>query len=817
MNYQDNKISGAFDITAFQVTPGHVAVFFRDITEKKRAEETVRESEANLRTILDVSPLPISWVTTEGRIEFSNRKAKELFGYDNLEYIDEWFLRAYPDPEYREEIKQKWNDLCSWASQENKDIGPVEVKVTCKNGDVRDVEIIGKLLGNRVIAIFNDITEHNRVEETLHNEKERLERALTAGKVVLWEWDLQTGILEWSDNIDALLNYQIDDSVSSIEVWENRIHPDDRQAVLASLKQHLQTGAPYNLTYRVQKQDGTYSWWRDAGFAFRNEKGEAYRMAGACVDITDRRFAEEELNKAQTILLAAIDQSPAGIMIADAPEIQIRLVNKSAVDILLMEKEDQYRISLGTEEMITWKLFWQDGTPFAVEDSPLVKTIQTGQSFSNVEVRVLRHDGSERWLLVNGSPIFNSEGVIIGGIIVFPDITEFKTAEIERKQLEDQLRQALKMESVGRLAGGIAHDFNNLLSPILGYAELLFASFLPGDPRQSKVKPIIHAAERARDLVRQLLAFSRKQLLDLKPMDLKTIVSDFEKILRRTIREDIRIEYHYPDSLRAIRADAGQIEQVLLNLAVNAEDAMPNGGTLTFQLEDVYVKDASIAKHSGITPGSYVQLMVSDTGHGMDRETQERLFEPFFTTKKSGKGTGLGLSTVYGIVKQHNGQIQVYSEPGFGSTFKIYIPVVKETAEEAMSPAEIPPHEKGCGEKILIVEDNDMVREMTSQMLLDLGYQVITADNVDHCLAIFESQPEAIDLLLTDVIMPIMNGKELLTQLQSKRQDLKVLYMSGYTSDVIAHHGVLEDGVHFIQKPFSLAGLSRKIHEALNK
>jgi PAS domain S-box-containing protein len=389
----------------------------------------------------------------------------------------------------------------------------------------------------------------------------------------------------------------------------------------------------------------------------------------------------------------------------------------------------------------------------------------------------------------------------------------------ERKRLEEQLRQAQKMESVGLLAGGIAHDFNNLLTPILGNSELLLMlESLPAAPSRL-VREVKQAAERASELTRQLLAFGRKQMLSLRTISLGDLISRFEPMLRRTIREDIRMEISVAPALGLVRADVGQLEQVILNLAINAQDSMLRGGTLTIEMQNVELDRTYVIEHSEVRAGPYVMIAVSDTGSGMDSETQQRLFEPFFTTKERGKGTGLGLSMAYGIVKQHGGSISVYSEPGKGSTFTIYLPRIPETTDSDRISHPHPPADVRArrGETILVVEDNDMVRTTACEMLLGLGYRVLAADSAEGCYRVAASHEGKIDLLLTDVILSESNGKEVFSKLRLKLEDLKVVYMSGYTGNVIVHHGVVDEGIHFIQKPLSLPVLSSKIREVLDE
>ena len=400
-------------------------------------------------------------------------------------------------------------------------------------------------------------------------------------------------------------------------------------------------------------------------------------------------------------------------------------------------------------------------------------------------------------------------------LIVSSDITERKRVEIEREKLELQFHQSQKLESVGRLAGGVAHDLNNLLVPILGYSEIMLEGMGSDDKWRASVEPIVKAGIRARDIVSQLLAFSRKQSLEFKVVDLNKVLTRFEKLLRRTIREDIEINFHPAPQAPLILGDVGQLEQVIMNLAVNAQDAMPRGGLLIFQIFTTELDENFAATHKGVIPGEYVVLSVKDTGCGMDDEICDHIFEPFFSTKGE-QGTGLGLATVYGIVKQHGGNIWVKSEKEKGATFKIYLPVSEEvtpTAEEEI----VDPTDLKGSETILLVEDSKQVRDLTRTILEHLGYEVIVAGNGKAALQVLDKHSGSLHLLLTDVVMPEIDGKMLFDQISTLVPNIKVLYMSGYTNDVIAHRGVLYEGINFIQKPFSIIGLAAKVRTVLDE
>jgi nitrogen-specific signal transduction histidine kinase len=395
------------------------------------------------------------------------------------------------------------------------------------------------------------------------------------------------------------------------------------------------------------------------------------------------------------------------------------------------------------------------------------------------------------------------------------DITERKHAEEAlRAGLQEQLRQAQKMEAVGRLAGGVAHDFNNLLSIVLSYSDLILSQIEADNPFRSDLEEVRRAGARAAELTGQLLAFSRQQVLQPRVLDLNQVLSGMERLLPRILGEHIEIAFRKADGPQLAKADPSQLDQVLMNLVINARDAMPDGGKLTIETAPVELDAHYVAEHLDARPGAHVMLAVSDSGVGMDRATMARIFEPFFTTKETGRGTGLGLSTVFGIVKQSGGSLWVYSEPGQGTTFKIYLPVVTGAADVPRPP--VATGDLHGDETVLLVEDEEQVRVLASHLLRRLGYTVLEARRAGEALAIAAEHPGEIDLLLTDVIMPEMGGRVLAERIQEERPDVRVLFMSGYTDDAIVHHGVLDAGMAFLQKPLTPDSLARRVREVLS-
>jgi two-component system cell cycle sensor histidine kinase/response regulator CckA len=501
-------------------------------------------------------------------------------------------------------------------------------------------------------------------------------------------------------------------------------------------------------------------------------------------------------------LLRAVEQSPASIVITDTAG-SIQYVNPR------FEQVTGYSASeaVGQNPRIL-----KSGEMPASVYRELWETITSGREWRG-ELLNRAKDGRLFWEMASISGVLDPSGRITNFVAVKEDITERKKAESALKLDEQHLAQIQKMEAIGRLAGGVAHDFNNLLSVISGQAERLTKELEPGDPRRERVDQILWSAARAAELTRQLLAFGRLQVLKPTVVRLDAVAADAQKMLERVIGEDVQLHVARPAALGRVRADPSQIVQVLLNLVVNARDAMPRGGRLTVEFADADLDERYASAHPPCHGGRFVMMAVSDTGHGMDAETQKRVFEPFFTTKPEGRGTGLGLSTVYGIVKQSGGFIWAYSEVGVGSTFKVYLPRVEE-AETSTEPPAPAPAARPAGGRILLVEDDEGVRSLMADLLQEAGYSVLSSGNPASALAL-ASGGGPLDLLVTDVIMPGMSGRELARRLGAECPGLRVLYVSGYAGEALSRHGGIEPGEHFLSKPFSERALIEAAAAAL--
>ena len=574
------------------------------------------------------------------------------------------------------------------------------------------------------------------------------------------------------------------------------VDPERRETFIRTLETK---GEIHGFEAQLYRKDGAVIWERVTARAVRDEGGSTLHYEGSIEDITDRVQAEAHLREREAEYRLLFESNPHPMWVFDDETLVFLAVNEAAVRHYGYSREEFLGMTI---EGIRPR-----------EEVPLLAKHLAARDRPEAERSVhkgvwthRRKDGSLIRVRVSaGTIVFQGRKA---RLVLATDLTE-------REQLEAQLRQAQKMEAVGRLAGGVAHDFNNLLTTILGYSELLIQQRHEDAELVRELEEIRAAGERAAALTRQLLAFSRRQVLQPKVLDLNAVVTDFERMLRRLIGEDVELASRLDPRLGRVEADPGQLEQVIMNLAVNARDAMPQGGKLTIETANVELSEAYAAERADVDPGPYVLLAISDTGTGMDEQTKSRLFEPFFTTKEAGKGTGLGLATAYGIVKQSGGHIAVYSELGRGTTFKVYLPRI-EAAVERSSEIETGPLPRGS-ETVLLVEDEVGVRALVRTLLEAQGYAVLEASGAEEALEIAGSHARPIDLILTDVVMPGSSGPGLRGELERSRPGTRFLFMSGYTDDAVVRHGALESGLAFLQKPFTPEALARKVREVLDR
>ena len=576
-----------------------------------------------------------------------------------------------------------------------------------------------------------------------------------------------------------------------------QIHPDDRERVKKAAEEARRTGIGRTLEYRLRHKDGTWLWLESTSSVIRNTKGEPEKLLIVNRDISERKRAEEALRRSEAGFRSVVEDAPYGIYRASSTG-QILQVNPALEKMLGYELLDE----LLKTELVT-DIFRHAGEYERLTDL-LIRT----NEIKDVETEWKRRDGTPITVRCSGRRINDENGMPAYFEVFAEDVTE-------KRVLEKQLRMAQKMEAIGRLSGGIAHDFNNLLGVIIGYSRVLKKELGANTALCEHAVEIEKAGQRAASLTKQLLAFSRQQVLTPAVLNLNSLASDMEKMLPRLLGEDIEVSLALDSELGSVKADQSQIEQVIMNLAVNARDAMPQGGKLKIQTANVHLDQAYTRDHPGSKVGNYVLLAVTDTGTGMSAETLAHIFEPFFTTKERGKGTGLGLATVYGIVKQSNGYIAVDSVLGKGSTFQIYLP--QHVGKPATEEGKVDSGEKLLGsESILLVEDSEPLRKLAQTFLESGGFRVLSAEHGEDALQVASRHGKTFDLLLTDVVMPGMNGRALAEQLLARQPGMKVLYMSGYTDSFIAGHGVLEPGTHLLHKPFTEDVLIRKVREVLD-
>jgi PAS domain S-box-containing protein len=645
----------------------------------------------------------------------------------------------------------------------------------------------------RVQGALLDVTERKRAERTLRLSEERFRNVARATADTIWDWDLGTDAMWWGDGMQTLFGYAPDELEPGSQSWTARIHPDDRQRVHDSIHGVIDGGGElWSAEYRFMRRDGSFATVLDRGFVIHDAAGSALRMVGGMTDLTDRRAAEDRLRQQAALL----DESQDSIIVRDLDE-RVQYWNRGAERMFGWSAQEAVGRSLSELQMVN-----ASGTGAA--RTALMTTGKVAATF------VQRHkDGSPvsvegRWTLVRDA---QGEPTAVFG--VGTDVTA-------RLELEAQLQQARRLEAVGQLTGGVAHDFNNLLTVILGNADLL-AEQLADQPLLLPLAEMTRtAAERGAELTQRLLAFARRQALQPLAVDAHQLMAAMDALLRRTLPENIELELVRGAGLWSALVDPVQLESAVLNLVLNARDAMAQGGKITLETANASIDQEYADRHADVLPGQYVLLSVSDTGDGMTPAQLARAFEPFFTTKGVGKGSGLGLSMVYGFVKQSRGHVKLYSEPGHGTTARLYLPRAEGPPEVVAAPVTADRDFRGTA-TVLVVEDDPLVRRHARDVLIGLGYQVTVADNGVAALAIVEQRGD-IDLLFTDVVMPGgINGRELADAALTLRPALKVLYTSGYTENAIVHHGRLDRGVQLLPKPYRSVDLARKVHAVLNR
>ena len=1031
-----------FSVSVFSPAKSQFAVVFKDISERKHAENEI----VSLSRFPAENPDPVYRVNRDGLLLYHNSAGYPLIkkmGVKEGELVIDDMVKL---------VKEVFSSG-QYASRE------IKFKNQCLL-----LTVVPVIEANYANFYVQDITERKFAEQKLRESEERLQLALESAVADSWEIDVKKGSCTFSDRWAEYLGYSAGEIPQTVSAVQSQIHPDDLAKSIEMLEKHLSGEIDtYEVELRVRRKDGSYNWVLSRGKVVHwDSKNRPRKIIGTTIDINDRKLAEKERHRLQVLLSAVIQQSPVPIAVASASDNTIQACNHACSEVLgILDEPDVVGQSIDTMN-ISWQTLSLDGKIIERDKFPLMLALK-GFSTAQSEVKIVRKDGSHRFCLLEGVPIFDRDQNLIAGFIVFPDITQSKQAEKalsdsetqfrslvestsdwiwrisslavytyasprvkdllgydpeevvgktpfdfipederesivskfeemaasaepiialekvckhkdghlvvletsgmpiigengellgyqgidrditqrkisddelrlknhvfessitansaadnegiithvnvaflniwgyqdksevigksvdyffkdnveaekiilalnetgewrgeylavkkdgsvfdafglattvknekgekigyqsavldisdrkraeqEREKLHAQLQQSQKMESVGRLAGGVAHDFNNMLGVILGHAEMALAQLEDSHALHPDLVEIQKAAQRSAELTRQLLAFARKQTVTLKTVELNDTVHGMLSMLKRLIGEDINLIWEPGDDLWLVRIDPSQIDQILANLCVNSRDAIVGVGSVTIKSKNTVLDEAFCESRSGFIPGEYVELSVSDNGIGMEKQVLGYVFEPFFTTKQSGQGTGLGLATVYGIVKQNKGYIDVKSDVGVGTTFWIYLPRYKGKVAKGVS-ANIDVSESGKKGVVFLVEDEPAILELGQMMLKKMGYQVLAAGTPSEAIRIASQYAGNIDLLISDVIMPEMNGRELSARLLTLYPEMKRIFMSGYTADVIAHHGVLEEDTHFLQKPFSINDLRSKIKNVLGE
>ena len=772
-------------------TFSNVIVSFLDITERKRAEHELSLLAHTLRSISEC----VSITDMSDIICFVNEAFLKTYGFEEHELMGKsiTLVRSPGNPpELTREILPA-TLRGGWRGEIlNRRKDGSEFPIYLSTSIVRDE--------NRkpiyLVGIARDVAEDRRVQDEIHRSQQMLRLILdNIPQRVFWKdrdyrylgcnkaFAYDTGL---SHPRELIGRNDFDMS------WREtaQLYREDDRRVMETDTPKLRFEEPQH------KPDGTVLWLRTSKVPLHDREGKVIGVLGTYEDITEQKQAEQALRTSEERYRKFFEEDLSGVYIS-SPEGRLLACNPTFLQIFGFESLEQ---AISTDIATLY--------PSPGEWEAVIQLLQERKKLEHRESELQRKDGKPVYVVENMFGVFDAQGKLL-------QVKGYIFDDTSRKKLEEEFRQSQKIEAVGRLAGGIAHDFNNLLTCINGYTELLLYDLKEPDPKRKSVDEIRSAAQKATKLTRQLLAFSRHQVLQLEVLDLNKIVREMEQMLHRLIREDIHLNIVMAPALGHVKADPGQIEQVIMNLVVNGRDAMPNGGSLSIETANVDLDEDFVLEHNGARPGRHVMLAVSDDGCGINAEARSHIFEPFFTTKEIGKGMGLGLSTVYGIVKQSEGYISVESQVGRGSTFAVYLPRAEGEACHSKRKAATAAHQHGS-ETILLVEDEESVLELTGRLLRMHGYCVLSASDGTSALRICREHGAPIHLLITDVVMPVLGGLKLAQQIVDMRPDIKVLFMSGYSDEAILHTGSLKPHTAFLHKPFAASSLTDKVREVLN-
>jgi len=767
-----------------------------EIEERARIDLALKESEQRYRRILDNMQDTYYRIDMDGLVVMASLAASALLGYDIPELIGRKFADLYADPTRHEDFLRR-------LAENGEKVGQFELALRRKDGNEILVSSNGQYWRNEggniagIEGTIRDITARRRAEDALRDREERLVEAQRIARIGSWEFDLTDDVLTWSNQIYRLFEVDSKHFTASNKAFQDAIHPDDREMVEKAYTASLSSRSPYEITHRFVMKDGRIKWVQARYEMDFDADGRPLRSHGTVQDITERVQTEEAVRIRDDWLRAILENSLTEIILKDT-EGRILAVSRSVADVHGLEREDF--IGRASADFLSSDIAEENMNA----DRRVVETGEPTQREVAEEVNC-----SVRYLLNAKFPLRNKDGKITGVCSMTSNITEMK-------QAEQQLRQAQKMEAVGQLTGGVAHDFNNLLAAIIGNLDLIDESSIMDQFDRESIATALRAALRGAELTHRLLAFSRQQELDAKTTEINKMLPQFRQLAQRTIGADIAIEMKLAADLWPTMVDVGQLENALLNLAINARDAMPDGGRLTIETANRVLAHADTAGNEDLVPGEYVMIAISDNGTGMPAEVRERVFEPFFTTKDVGKGTGLGLSMVFGFAKQSGGHVSIYSKEGESTTVRIYLPRADDLTS-AKGPIVRSLKDRPTGdETVLVVEDDKAVRDYLVIVLSRLGYTVLEAVNGPMALEVMAAT-DAIHLLLTDVILPGgMNGRDVAIAFRERFPAAGVIYSSGYTREILNRRGQLEQGVVLMNKPYQTQALAQRVREVLD-
>ncbi|EEF60390.1 PAS/PAC sensor hybrid histidine kinase [Pedosphaera parvula Ellin514] len=780
----------------------------RDITARIETEEELRRSEENYRTLVEQSQDLIWAIDLQARFTFLNQAAYKTLGYRPEELLGKPFTEFVPPehvPTYQaafEENIRTGKDTLDYESFLVRKDGTI-VALSANATVIRDSQ--GNPVG--ITGISKDISERIRAEQALKDSEKRYELAVSGSAAGLWDWNILTDEIYYAPRLRELLGYSQNEFPDRLSSVNEKLHPDDYERVWAAIREHLERRTTYNIEFRLLTKTGDYHWFLGRGQALWEESGKPYRMAGSISDITERKYTEQALRESEERFR----------QLANTMD-EVFWMNSLLPERVLYVSPAFFRIwGVSPEALYQNPRLWLES--IIPGDRQRVRDLYDN-FFKNkavptysAEYRIRRSDGSQRWISDTGSKIKNERGEAYRVCGIARDVTERKLAEENHAAWEAKLQQSQKMDAIGRLAGGIAHDFNNILTVISGNARMARQDLPAGHSLQEHLTEIEKSSERATDLVRQILAFSRQQEMERKPLYLAPVVEDAVKFLRSTLPASIEIRSNYESHLLPISANATQVNQVIMNLGTNASHAMNNNGLLEVRLDMVTVDANTAGTVPDLHQGRYVRLSMQDAGSGIDTSILPHIFDPFFTTKSPGQGTGLGLSVVHGIMKSHGGAVTVETEVGKGSAFNLFFPALE---------VEIPPSKpveadeaQGHGERILFVDDEHSIVFITTRMLKRVGYNVTGFTNPLEALAAFKSDPDQFDLVVTDMSMPYLDGPRLIVEIKKIRPDIPIVMTTGYirSQDVESAKGL---GIaELILKPNTIHELAQTLHTIL--